>query len=196
MIKFNKKKYFKENVENHLKVIESIKSLENEILKIIDKLTNCLQNKNKLIFCGNGGSAADCQHLAAEFTGRFTGERRPLAALALTTDTSALTCISNDYSFSDVFSRQLLALGLKGDALVAISTSGSSINIINAVNKAQEIGIYTIGLVGKDGGKLKDLCDLSIIIPSNETARIQEAHILVGHIICGAVERNLGLVEL
>ena len=147
------------------------------------------------MFCGNGGSAADSQHLAAEFTGRFTAERKPLAALALTTDSSALTCIGNDYSFDDVFSRQLAALGKSGDTLVAISTSGNSANVVKAVQVAKEMGIYTIGMLGKDGGKLSSLCHLNLLVPSTNTARIQEAHILIGHILCGAVERSLGLVN-
>jgi D-sedoheptulose 7-phosphate isomerase len=165
------------------------------IEKAVSEMTNSLNAGQKLIFCGNGGSAADSQHLAAEFTGRFTAERKPLAALALTTDSSALTCIGNDYSFDDVFSRQLAALGKSGDTLVAISTSGNSANVVKAVQVAKEMGIYTIGMLGKDGGKLSAMCNLNLLVPSTNTARIQEAHILIGHILCGAVERRLGLVN-
>lgn len=148
----------------------------------------------KLIICGNGGSAADSQHIAAEFTGRFIKDRPPIAVLALSTDTSALTCISNDYSFAEVFSRQLRALGQAEDCLLAISTSGNSENVIQAVLAAKEMRIKTIGLLGRDGGRLKDLCDCAIVVPSEITARIQEAHILIGHSICGSVEVGLGLV--
>ena len=180
---------------DHQQTIGSIAVLQNMIEKAVSEMTNSLNAGQKLMFCGNGGSAADSQHLAAEFTGRFTAERKPLAALALTTDSSALTCIGNDYSFDDVFSRQLAALGKSGDTLVAISTSGNSANVVKAVQVAKEMGIYTIGMLGKDGGKLSSLCHLNLLVPSTNTARIQEAHILIGHILCGAVERSLGLVN-
>lgn len=146
------------------------------------------------MFCGNGGSAADSQHLAAEFTGRFIKDRRPLPGLALSTDTSALTCIGNDYHFNDIFLRQIQALGKEGDCLIGISTSGNSENILRAFIAAKELGIKTIGLLGRDGGKLACLSDIAIIVPSDVTARIQEAHILIGHTICGGVEQALGLV--
>ena len=147
------------------------------------------------MLCGNGGSAADSQHLAAEFTGRFSKDRPPIAAVALSTDTSALTCIGNDYSFNDIFARQVQALGKAGDCLIAISTSGNSANVLAAVAAAKSLGISTIGLLGRDGGKLKSQCDISIVVPSQVTARIQEAHILIGHSLCGAVELKLGLVS-
>jgi D-sedoheptulose 7-phosphate isomerase len=187
--------YFLENIRDHQQTIGSIAVLQTMIEKAVSEMTNSLNAGQKLIFCGNGGSAADSQHLAAEFTGRFTAERKPLAALALTTDSSALTCIGNDYSFDDVFSRQLAALGKSGDTLVAISTSGNSANVVKAVQVAKEMGIYTIGMLGKDGGKLSSLCHLNLLVPSTNTARIQEAHILIGHILCGAVERSLGLIN-
>jgi D-sedoheptulose 7-phosphate isomerase len=154
-----------------------------------------LQKGGKLMLCGNGGSAADSQHLAAEFTGRFSKDRPPIAAVALSTDTSALTCIGNDYSFNDIFARQVQALGKAGDCLIAISTSGNSGNVLAAVAAAKSLGISTIGLLGRDGGKLKAQCDVSIVVPSQVTARIQEAHILIGHSLCGAVELKLGLVS-
>jgi D-sedoheptulose 7-phosphate isomerase len=147
----------------------------------------------KILFCGNGGSASDCQHLAAELTGRFIKDRRPLAAIALTTDTSAITSIANDYAFEEVFSRQVMALGRSGDLLVGISTSGNSRNIIRAVEEAKTLGLHTVGLLGRDGGQLRTLCEKSIVVPSIVTARIQEAHILIGHTLCGLIEQQLGL---
>jgi D-sedoheptulose 7-phosphate isomerase len=145
------------------------------------------------MFCGNGGSAADSQHLASEFTGRFIKDRRPLAAIALTTDGSALTCIANDYSFDEVFYRQVVGLGVKNDCLVAISTSGNSRNVIRAAQAARAEGIHTIGLLGRDGGALRELCDVPIVVPSSTTARIQEAHSFIGHTLCGLVEQALGV---
>ncbi len=148
---------------------------------------------HKLLFCGNGGSAADSQHLACEFSGRFVRDRRPLAAIALTTDSSALTCIANDYSFDEVFARQLLALGNRGDCLIAISTSGNSRNVIRAVQTARDGGVRTIGMLGRDGGALAPLVELAIVVPSESTARIQEAHSFIGHTLCGLIEHTLGL---
>lgn len=156
-------------------------------------VTGCLRQGGKLLLCGNGGSAADCQHIASEFTGRFIGERRPLAALALGTCVPELTSIGNDYRFAEVFSRQVAGLGRAGDCLIAISTSGHSENVVRAVEVARGIGIRTIGLLGNDGGRVAMLCDHAVIVPDRVTARIQEAHILIGHTICGAVEQQLGL---
>ena len=152
-----------------------------------------LSQGGKLMLCGNGGSAADSQHLAAELTGRFLKDRPPLAAMALSTDTSALTCIANDYGFDDVFSRQVTSLGRKGDCLIAISTSGNSRNVLRAADAARAAGIRVIGLLGRDGGALRALCDLPIVVPSTTTARIQEAHIFIGHTLCAMVEEALGL---
>ncbi|WAC73495.1 D-sedoheptulose 7-phosphate isomerase [Roseateles sp. SL47] len=152
-----------------------------------------LRHGGKLMFCGNGGSAADSQHLAAELTGRFMKDRRPLAGLALSTDSSALTCIGNDYSFDDVFARQVVALGRPGDALLAISTSGNSANVLKAVQAARELGVFTVGLLGRDGGRLREVCDTAIVVPSQVTARIQEAHLLIGHTLCGMIEIELGV---
>lgn len=148
---------------------------------------------HKLMFCGNGGSAADSQHLASELTGRFIKDRRPLAAMALSTDSSALTCIGNDYAFDEVFARQVAALGRSGDVLVAISTSGNSRNVVRAVEEARSAGMQVIGLLGREGGVLKAMCDVPIVVPSQVTARIQEAHILIGHTLCGLIEESLGL---
>ena len=185
---------FINNLLQHNELFSNLDQLDSSISIAINLIIESLKNSKKLMICGNGGSAADSQHIAAEFTGRFIEDRPPIAALSLTVDTSALTCIGNDYSFSDIFSRQIFALGQKGDCLLAISTSGNSKNVVNAVEAAKVIGISTIGLLGRDGGVLKELCDLSIVVPSDVTARIQEAHILIGHSICGAVEKGLGLV--
>lgn len=154
-------------------------------------IINALKNGNKLLVCGNGGSAADAQHFAAELTGRFEVERKPLPAIALTTDTSALTAIGNDYSFDDVFSRQVAGLGKNGDVLVAISTSGNSANVLKAIRTAQEKGLSVIGLSGKDGGKMKNLPIQNIIVPSQSTARIQESHIMIIHTWCRLIDQFL-----
>ena len=140
------------------------------------------------MLCGNGGSAADAQHIAAELTGRYKTERGALAGIALTTDTSALTAIGNDYGYEFVFSRQLEALGREGDLLIAISTSGNSGNVVKALELARKIGIKTIGLSGRTGGAMNELCELNLVVPSNDTPRIQEMHIMIGHIICQAID--------
>ncbi|MGB9765984.1 MAG: D-sedoheptulose 7-phosphate isomerase [Sulfurihydrogenibium sp.] len=145
----------------------------------------------KVLICGNGGSAADSQHFAAEIVGRFEKERKGFAAIALTTDTSALTAIGNDYGFEKVFSRQVEALGNQGDILIGISTSGNSQNVIEAVKVAKELGIFTVGFLGKDGGKLKDLVDKAFIVRSNNTARIQEVHLTLEHSICKVIDMYL-----
>jgi len=186
---------FLDNLDEHRALFASLDSLEPAVSAAAEMLATCLREGGKLMFCGNGGSAADSQHLAAELTGRFIHERRPLAALALSTDTSALTCIANDYAFDQVFARQLQALGRPGDCLVAISTSGNSANVIAAVEVARGLGIGTIGLLGRDGGRLRELCSLAVVVPSAVTARIQEAHILIGHSWCGLIEQALGLAR-
>ena len=151
-------------------------------------LIKALHAGNKILFCGNGGSAADSQHLAAELMGRYRRDRHPLAAIALTVDTSALTAIGNDYGFHDIFARQLAGIGRAGDVLVALSTSGSSENVIRALEMARILGVVTIGLTGESGGAMAALCDLCIQVPATDTARIQEMHIAVGHLLCGFVE--------
>lgn len=167
------------------KVIEMLLlPIENGCLMI----TETVLKGNKLLIAGNGGSASDAQHIAAEFTGRFVKERKPLAAIALSTDTSALTAISNDYGFENVFSRQLEALAQPGDLFLGISTSGNSNNVIKAFESAKKMNCKTIGMSGRDGGKMNGLCDLNIVVPSDITARIQEMHILIGHIFCKAVD--------
>lgn len=154
-------------------------------------VAEALRRGNKVMFCGNGGSAADSQHLAAELVGRYRRNRPGLAALALTVDTSALTAIGNDFGFEEVFSRQVEALGQPGDVLVAISTSGRSPNVLRAVEAARALGLKTVGLVGRDGGQLAGLVDLALVVPSEDTARIQECHITLGHILCDLVEGEL-----
>ena len=183
---------FSHNLAEHLELFQSLNSLADTIDQAGQMMADGLQAGGKLLFCGNGGSAADSQHLASELTGRFIKDRRPLAGLALTTDTSALTCIGNDYAFEEVFARQVVALGREGDVLVAISTSGNSRNVVRAVEEARSIGMKSIGLLGRDGGVLKSLCDLAIVVPSPVTARIQEAHILIGHTLCGLIEESMG----
>ena len=182
-----------QNLQEHQTVLASLHTLNDAVLRAGEMAGQCLQQGGKILFCGNGGSAADSQHLAAELTGRFIHDRRPLAALALSTDTSALTCIGNDYSFDEVFARQVQALGRAGDVLVAISTSGQSRNVIRAVQEAQRLGMPCIGLLGRDGGQLRQMCEHSVVVPSAVTARIQECHILIGHTLCGLIEQQLGL---
>lgn len=151
-------------------------------------LIACLRAGGKIIFCGNGGSAADSQHLAAEFMGRYLRDRDPLPSIALTVDTSALTAIGNDYGYEHVFSRQLRGIGRCGDALVGISTSGNSGNVVRAFEVAREMAISTIALTGAGGGRIADLADIAIRVPSARTNEIQEMHIMIGHMLCGFVE--------
>ena len=180
--------------KEHLKVIdETLKSLSEKIERSADMIAKSLAHDGTILWCGNGGSAADSQHIAAEFVGRFKKDRKPLRSIALTTDTSVISCISNDYSYEEIFSRQLEALGRNNDILVVISTSGKSKNIVEAILSAKKMGIKTIGLLGKDGGECKSLLDLPLIIPSTVTARIQETHILIEHLLCEIVEEKLGL---
>jgi len=175
--------------ERHL---ETLRLTQEQLTPLIKEAGICighaLKNGHKVLLAGNGGSAADAQHLAAEFTGRFVKERVPLPAIALTTDTSALTAIGNDYGYEQVFSRQVTALGNTGDILIAISTSGNSPSILAAVAAAKAKGITCIGLMGRDGGDLKDQCAISLVVPSEVTARIQEMHILIGHLFCEYVD--------
>jgi len=180
-------------LQEHLALFQGLSSLAAQIESAASVIAAALRHDHKLMLCGNGGSAADSQHIAAEMTGRFLKDRRPLAAIALSTDTSALTCIANDYSFDDVFSRQVIALGRRGDCLLAISTSGNSRNVMRAADAARSAGIQVIGLLGRDGGALRGLCDVAVVVASQTTARIQEAHIFIGHSLCALVEEDLGL---
>ena len=161
------------------------------IQKVSEACIKAFENRNKVLFCGNGGSAADAQHLSAELSGRFLVDREPLYAEALHVNTSYLTAVANDYCFDEVFSRLVQAKGKKGDVLIGLSTSGNSANVINAIETARQIGMVTVGLTGRSGGKMKGLCDFLIRVPSDEVPRIQESHILVGHIICDIIESTL-----
>jgi D-sedoheptulose 7-phosphate isomerase len=189
----NRRALLLRNLEEHRELFSRLECVQPQLDAASVLIVAALAGGGKLMFCGNGGSAADSQHLASEFTGRFINDRRPLAALALTTDSSALTCIANDYSFDDVFCRQVLGLGREGDCLIAISTSGNSRNVIRAAEAARGGGMHTVGLLGRDGGKLRDLCDVPIVVPSMSTARIQEAHSFIGHTLCALVEQALGV---
>jgi D-sedoheptulose 7-phosphate isomerase len=161
------------------------------VVKVAEAMTKCLRSGNKVLFLGNGGSAADAQHLAAELSGRFLRERASLSGWALTTNSSVLTAIGNDYSFDDVFARQVQGMGSPDDIVFAISTSGNSPNVLRAVSTAREKKLVTVGLTGKTGGKLRSAVDCCICIPSDQTPRIQEAHILTGHILCELIEEAL-----
>lgn len=180
----------KQLLNNHLEIIEKLNedAQINQINKLGTLIKSALKNNNTIFFMGNGGSAADSQHLAAEFVGRFKKERGALPALALTTDTSIITAIGNDYGFDEIYKRQVQALVKENDIVVGISTSGNSKNIILALIEAKERGAFTVGFIGKDGGEMLEFADLSIVVPSNDTARIQEAHILIGHILCEIAE--------
>ena len=167
-----------------------IRSHIDEIITAATRLADCITADRKIMLFGNGGSAADAQHIAAEFINRFEIERRPLPAIALTTDTSVITSIGNDYHFDDIFLKQVLALGQKGDVAIGISTSGNSTNVIQAIDSANDLGIYTIGFSGP-GGRLREAAQLSLCVESDTTARIQEAHALLGHILCSLTDRIL-----
>ena len=161
------------------------------LIGLAEGISKAFLKGGKLMLCGNGGSAADAQHIAAEFVNRFQRERAPLPALALTTDTSIITSVANDEGYEHVFSKQIEALGTEADILLAISTSGTSANILEAIHAAREKGIYTVGLTGGDGGKMLAIVDLPLVVESQSTPRIQEVHILAGHIICELVEHIL-----
>ena len=161
------------------------------IEKVTSVITTACANGNKVLFCGNGGSAADAQHLSAEFSGRFYSDRDPLPSEALHCNTSYLTAVANDYGYDVVYSRMVKGMGKAGDVLVGLSTSGNSVNIINALEQARKIGMICVVLTGETGGKMKDCCDYLINVPSKDTPRIQESHILIGHIICQLVEEEL-----
>ncbi len=163
-------------------------TMQESIQKACEMAVDTLKNGGKILIFGNGGSAADAQHIAAELTGRYKTERPSLPGIALTTDTSALTAIGNDYGYDRVFDRQLEGLGNKGDLAIGISTSGNSKNVISALELAKAKGMRTLGLSGRDGGGMNNTCELNIVIPSSDTPRIQEMHIAIGHIICQAID--------
>lgn len=186
----------KEDIKTMLKESGKLKEeladkYSNKIEECVNLILNSLKNNKKILLIGNGGSATQASHIAAEFTGRYKLERKALPVIALTTDLAAITSIGNDYGFDRIFERQLEALGQEGDVLIALSTSGNSKNIIKAVEKAKEMNIKVIGLLGKDGGKQKNTSDVEIIAPSENTPRIQEAHLSILHIICELVEKEL-----
>lgn len=177
----------------HIGLFNQLNHLEPSLAKAVQLCSDAIRNKGKIMFAGNGGSAADAQHLAAELVGRLVNDRRALPGLALTTDTSALTCIANDYGFDEVFSRQVEGVGNAGDVLIAISTSGNSRNVLKAVERAKTMGIHTVGFLGRDGGTLGAQVDVALVIGHDKTARIQEAHIFLGHLLCQMIETELGL---
>lgn len=183
-------KIIKERFEDHLQVLQAVMNsgLLEQIDVIAEEIKAALARGNKVLFCGNGGSAADSQHLAAEFVGRFQKERQGLPAIALTVDTSILTAVGNDYGYDKVFVRQVDALGRQGDVIVGISTSGNSPNVVQAIELAKSRGMYCVGMTAAGGGKMADLCDQCLVVPAKVTARAQEIHILMGHILCELVE--------
>ena len=183
-------------------LIKATKSLEQILDEVVDScgpslqsaVAECcqaLRNGKKILFFGNGGSATQAQHLAAELINRFLLDRKPLAAVALTPDAAVITSIGNDYDFSEIFSRQIIGLGQPGDIAIALSTSGTSENIVKGLKQAREIGMTTIGFLGRDGGRCLEICDIALLVPATDTARIQEAHLLLGHLLCGLVEKEL-----
>src|SRR6186713_1287948 len=183
------KEIINSSIETKQKVLAD-EALLKTICDTIDAIVNAFRNGNRVYFCGNGGSAADAQHLAAEFSGRFYTDRKALPAEALHCNTSYLTAVANDYSFDEVYSRLIDGIGEKGDVLVGLSTSGNSPNILKAFTTAKKKELITIGFTGKSGGEMRTLCDHLINIPSTDTPRIQESHIMVGHIICQLVEEK------
>ena len=178
------RKAFEESSANYARIAD----LSELIAGIADEIVSRLRRGGTVMFCGNGGSAADCQHLAAELQGRFLKERAPLAAVALTANSSTLTALGNDYGFEEIFERQIRSLGKPADVLIAISTSGNSRNVIRALEAAKSIGMYAVGFTGRSGGTMSNCCDVVVRVPSDRTPRIQEMHIGVGHAICQIVE--------
>lgn len=166
-------------------------SLIKQISEVSNTLINCFKNTGSVYFCGNGGSAADAQHLAAELSGRFYIDRKPLSSDALHCNTSFLTAVANDYSYDEIYARLITGIGRKGDVLIGLSTSGNSKNIVKAFSKCKELGIATVALTGESGGEMKSLADMCLCVPSFDTPRIQESHIMIGHIICEIVESSL-----
>lgn len=179
--------------DSHQQTLDQLRACTPVIVEAAECCVEALRRGHKLLLCGNGGSAGDAQHIAAELVGRFVADRRALPAIALTTDTSALTAIANDYGYEQVFARQVEGLAQPGDVLVAISTSGNSANVNVACEQARTQGCQVIALSGKGGGALTELADVNVVVPSSVTARIQECHILIGHILCDLIEQGLNL---
>ncbi len=183
------RKIMEQSIEVKQKILEDDLFIQS-IKECVEVIVAAFKNGHKVLFCGNGGSASDAQHLAAEFSGRFYLDRDALPAEALHCNTSYLTAVANDYSYDVIYSRMIIGIGKEGDVLIGLSTSGNSKNIVNAFEAAQEKGMTTIAFTGSTGGKLKDLADILLNVPSNDTPRIQESHIMIGHIICELVEEN------
>ena len=182
----------KQRLADHLEVLQKIMTSElpQKLEQCAERIENALLDGHKVLFCGNGGSAADSQHLAAEFVGRFQTERKGMPAIALTVDTSILTAVANDYGYDTVFARQVQALGKPGDVLVGISVSGNSKNVLLAIEEAKDKGMLCIGMTAEGGGKMADACDVCLAVPAKVTARAQEMHILMGHILCELVDHE------
>lgn len=178
------------SIDTKTKVLDN-PDLLNKIQELVQAIVSAFNNGNKVLFCGNGGSAADAQHLAAELSGRFYTDRDPLPSDALHCNTSYLTAVGNDYGYDVVYSRLVKGMGRKGDVLVGLSTSGNSVNITKALQQARQLGMITVGFTGETGGAMKELCDYLINVPSTDTPRIQETHIMIGHIVCQLVEEQL-----
>jgi D-sedoheptulose 7-phosphate isomerase len=184
----------KQSIQNSIQLKQNIlenSELLSKISQVSQEIINAFKNDKKVLLCGNGGSAADAQHIAAELSGRFYFYRDPLFAEALHVNTSYITAVANDYSYDEVYSRLVRAKGRTGDVLIGISTSGNSKNVIKAIEVANEIGMISVGMTGETGGKMRDTCKYLINVPSNDTPRIQEVHIMIGHIICEIVEKEL-----
>ena len=183
-------KCIKSAVENYTHVLQD-DILQEKIQEIVIKSIAAFKDDKKMLLCGNGGSASDAQHIAAELSGRFYADRPPLYAEALHVNSSYMTAVANDYGYEATYARMVEAAGRKGDVLLGISTSGNSSNVVKAMQKAKELGMLSVGFTGKDGGKMKDICDIMICVPSVDTPRIQETHILIGHIICQLIEEEM-----
>ena len=184
------KNTIKHEINAHIDLVNSLHDLNKLILQCAQLCIDCINNGGKILLFGNGGSAADAQHIAAELVGRYKVERKSLPAIALTTDTSALTAIGNDYGYIHVFDRQVEGLANKGDVVIGISTSGNSINVINALKVASKLNCNTIGFSGHDGGEMNKICNINLSVPSEDTPRIQEMHILIGHTICHLIDQE------
>ncbi len=193
-VAFDLKAFWDAEGAEHKRVTDAtFAALRDPFARWVQAAEKSLRQGGKILFFGNGGSAADCQHLATELTARYIRDRAAIAAIALTTDTSALTAIGNDFGFEKLFSRQIEALGKPGDIAVGISTSGTSPNVLEALRQARAQGLVCVGLTGREGGRMPALCDITLIVPSQTTARIQEMHITLGQMFCGAIEKTLGL---
>ena len=183
-------KCIKDSVENYTRVLHD-DVLQENVKRIANESIAAFRGDKKMLLCGNGGSASDAQHIAAELSGRFYTNRPPLYAEALHVNSSYMTAVANDYGYEATYARMVEAAGKEGDVLIGISTSGNSPNVVRAMKKAKEIGMFTVGFTGENGGKMKGICDVMICIPSEDTPRIQEAHILIGHIICQLIEEEM-----